>query len=310
MEWRLAGLRTMRRRQTSGVPPDAFSSALDQALRSRSTTLVSLREQLIARGVGVSLSTLSYWRSGQRQPEGRSLELLSEIEDILNLGPGELLDVVGPSRRRGPARATARFDEMLVDGVRINETLAYLGFHEHHKIIFERSVHVVCEVDRDRRLRRQTVRAIYQSAADDVSRIPVVLTADGERGLGEVTVERVLGGHLGRTIVLPHQGIYVAEMVFERPLRSGETTVIEHTLRLDPGFPDDSYEQYVFGPTQEGLLWVRFDPSEVPAFCDRYTSTVADGELSTNLDPQGAPSVHTAVRNFGPGSFGLRWHWD
>ena len=83
--------------------PRSFPVAFADALRRRGVSLAWLHERLVERGRPVSPAALSYWRSGRSQPErGTSREALVEIERLLRVAPGSLIDRLGPSRRPGP----------------------------------------------------------------------------------------------------------------------------------------------------------------------------------------------------------------
>ncbi|MDX6373869.1 MAG: hypothetical protein QOD98_2857, partial [Nocardioidaceae bacterium] len=47
---------------------DGFGEALGRAMESRGLSLTALQRRLADRGHRLSAGTLSYWRSGQRQP--------------------------------------------------------------------------------------------------------------------------------------------------------------------------------------------------------------------------------------------------
>ncbi|WP_311258835.1 hypothetical protein [Microbacterium sp. WCS2018Hpa-9] len=81
----------------------AFAAALRAAISDRGITLARLRSQLIDDGNRVSMATLSYWRSGDRQPEGpQSLSVVDGIEDRLGLHRGHLGSLLVPTSRLGP----------------------------------------------------------------------------------------------------------------------------------------------------------------------------------------------------------------
>ena len=84
-----------------------FSFAFDRAHSDRAMSLSALHRVLSARGAGVSLATLSYWRSGQREPEQeRSLRALAQVEEVLGLEPGALEALIEGRRRRVAPDAT------------------------------------------------------------------------------------------------------------------------------------------------------------------------------------------------------------
>ncbi|MBO9626518.1 MAG: hypothetical protein J7484_09110, partial [Microbacterium sp.] len=71
---------------------------------------------------------------------------------------------------------------------------------------------------------------------------------------------------------------------------------------------DTDYEVIAEQRLEEVLLWVCFDPTETPRRCWIYFT---EGELRHEwpVDIEGAHSAHYRVRDFGPGSLGIRWEW-
>src|SRR5690606_34148545 len=81
----------------------SFAEALSAAIRVRGLTLSRLHDRLVARGNPVSMATLSYWRSGARHPEGaQSLAAVTDLEELLDLDRGTLVDRLRPTLRTGP----------------------------------------------------------------------------------------------------------------------------------------------------------------------------------------------------------------
>src|SRR5436190_13186794 len=83
--------------------PPSIPEAFAAALRRRRVSLAWLHQRLVERGRPVSPAALSYWRSGRSQPERvTSRDALVEIERLLDVTPGGLTGLLGPSRRPGP----------------------------------------------------------------------------------------------------------------------------------------------------------------------------------------------------------------
>ncbi len=86
----------------TGGPAERVRGGSAAAVSERGITLARLRRQLADDGNVVSMATLSYWRSGDRQPEGaQSLAIVEGIEDRLRLRRGHLSALLGPSARLG-----------------------------------------------------------------------------------------------------------------------------------------------------------------------------------------------------------------
>lgn len=78
-----------------------FAVALRAAIRARGLGLERIRYRLRARGVSISLATLSHWQSGRCRPERReSLLALEHIERVLEIPPDSLVQLLDPPRRR------------------------------------------------------------------------------------------------------------------------------------------------------------------------------------------------------------------
>jgi len=78
-----------------------FEAALRAAIRARGLGLERIRYRLRGRGVSISLATLSHWQSGRCRPERpESLLALCHIEEVLEVPPGSLTNLLGPPRSR------------------------------------------------------------------------------------------------------------------------------------------------------------------------------------------------------------------
>ncbi|NIJ13132.1 hypothetical protein FHU38_003476 [Saccharomonospora amisosensis] len=87
-----------------GMGETVFSDALRTAIATSGLSLDRIQARLHARGVSVSVTALSYWQSGKRQPERQnSLFAVRALEDILQLPAGSLLSLLPPPRPRGVA---------------------------------------------------------------------------------------------------------------------------------------------------------------------------------------------------------------
>lgn len=79
-----------------------FEQALRLAIAERGLTLERIADRLQARGIRLSVATLSLWQTGRCRPERpKSLRALTVIEEVLQVQPGALFALLGPPRPRG-----------------------------------------------------------------------------------------------------------------------------------------------------------------------------------------------------------------
>jgi transcriptional regulator with XRE-family HTH domain len=286
----------------------AFARVLREAIKARGLGLERIRDRLRAQGVSVSLATLSYWQSGRSRPERRdSLAAVRLLESVLEVPTGTLVDSLGPPRRRGrwlstvpvPPEVAAFWPRpgAVEDAVNIKWDDRLTRISQHDRVYVgpeggERSYHS-----------RQVLRA----EADGPDRWVVIMHLDEhDRVLPEIRPLRHC--RLGRTVLRPADGLLVAELLFDRPLRKGETVITEHELvNSAPYPPATNYERKFRLPVREFVLEINFDPDRLPVDCVRYSQLDEADEVAIPVEP--LASVHGVALNFGPGRYGFRWNW-
>src|SRR5215212_9001551 len=213
----------MPRHRSTARPPDedGFAAVLGRALDARGVTLTSLRRRLADRGHRVSAGTLSYWRSGQRQPEKpASLDAVTEIEELLGLDPGDLRGRIGPSRRPGPRLPQVADGAAAPADVPVRAALVELGLAEVGQQLQDVTLHITLDVDAERQMTRQTVRSMLRATASGAQRWYHVIFA--EQPVAEpLVLDRVVGAAVGGTVVRPEVGLFASELVLPRPLAVG-----------------------------------------------------------------------------------------
>jgi transcriptional regulator with XRE-family HTH domain len=288
-----------------------FAEVLREAIRARGLGLERIRERLLAQGVSVSLATLSYWQSGRSRPERRdSLAAVSLLESVLEVPAGTLSASLGPPPRRGRWLSTVpdRPDvaaywpepdtvEDAVSGVDLRWDERLTRISQHDRVFIgsdggERSYHS-----------RQVLRA----EADGPDRWVLIMHLDEhDRPLPAIWPLRHC--HLGRTVRRPADGLLVAELLFDRPLRKGETVITEHELvNVAPYPPATNYERKFRLPVREFVLEICFDPTRLPVVCSGFSQLDDADEVVRPVDVN--VEVHGVVLNFGPGRYGFRWGW-
>lgn len=290
-----------------GTPsPSAFSSALRDAIAARRVSLAWLAERLRADGNPVSKATLSYWRSGSRNPEGpQSLSAVEAIEDLLGLNTGTLMKLIGPSHRTGPY-GTTRFPlsdaEMEVAVIEVFEALGSVRFDPSRDV----TTHSVADVDAHGNLLRRSTRTLLQSTSGVITHVPyvemtpgIVTPAPTFRALGGGSVVQAFSHASGE--------VHGALFELERPISSAQTTVLEWELELPSDYPPLRETGHgVSRQARELLLWTRFHPDALPDWIDEVTDT-PDGTTVEPRSLDGARSIHQIRRRWGPGMLSLRW---
>lgn len=285
----------------------AFHEAFAHALARRGVTLSWLHRRLVERGQPVSATALSYWRSGRSQPErSTSRDALQEIERLLQVAPGGLTALIGPSRRPGPRPAERTLHQMFEENPGLEPALFVLGFEGLYDELVEQSRRITADVGPDGRVRSFRVHAVMQARRDGARRTPLILTTDDGRGLPRFVP--VAGCTVGRTTRDARTGVFAAELMVERTLREGEQHPYELLIELAEPADESFLDHYAARRLTELMVWVRFDAGHLPTHVERYT--VLDGrEVSEKLDLGEGSSAHVLARAFGPGLLGLRWDW-
>lgn len=282
---------------------NAFASALGDAIERRSATLVHLRARLQELGTPVSLSTLSYWRSGERQPEGaKSVAAIENLERVLGVDPGHLTRLLDPAqlshvRRRGTI-------DVLDSADKVELVLHELGDLDPTHLT-ELSTHLLMDVDIEGDMRRFRYRTVWRAAVDGVRGAPIVIVLDPPIGPAQLT--ELEGCRLGRTAVSPCEVVNGFELLFPRPLREGEHSITEIAGTLPPGLDDPEMHHGLLTPIHELLLWVRFDPRRVPARAESFIGR--DGDIESEPLPFDGHTIFTRNSHVGPGRIGIRWEW-
>lgn len=296
-----------------------MSDVLAAALRDQGRSLTWLRERLRARGVEVSLSALSYWRSGERRPEGAaSHEAIAAIEELLALAPGALGDRIGPSRRPGVRARTAQVEE-IVDSSgtdALARALAALDLADAASCTLDEAASFTVDLDERGCFRSIRSRLRVRALADGVARLPLWFLVD--RPVPEpLRLVDLRGAVAARRVDDLGAGLVVQEVRLDRPLAGGESTVVEATFEVprdeSPAGPDSTGDtEFVLSPPRrisEIELWVRFDRARVPTACTLRSSELGGRTTTVGVDVREVSGVHHAVRGFGPGTVGVHWTW-
>lgn len=288
---------------------NSFSTAFRAALSASGISLSSLRRRLIDGANPISIATLSYWRSGERTPEGAtSLAVVDEIERLLGLPAGALLCLIPERVRLGSLREPRTpFTQEQIRAA-LAETLEILDAPP-LDITRELSSQVVADVAADGYLRRRTARTLIQSVVPQtVDHVTYTLVSEID------TIDRPVMSVHGARIVRDHlhasEHVYAYVMRLDQPLTLGASTMLEVTMESEEEYTSQPETgAFVVRPIHDLVLWTRFHPDAVPDWIDELEQTDdTEGMVTRPLRPQA--SVHQSRRDFGPGALGIRWGYD
>ncbi|MFI0802169.1 hypothetical protein SAMN04489729_3085 [Amycolatopsis lurida] len=301
-------------------PRTAFATALRSAIATSGLSLDRIQARLLARGASVSVTALSYWQSGKRQPERQSsLSAVRVLEEVLAIPAGSLLSLLPPPRPRGASsrRSRATTEQPLTFPLEALQALlekvgAPNALEQHHQLKLV-GLHDLCEIAEDGGQRAVTARAVFQAGADGQDRWLLVY-AQGDPEAGPPVLNTLRNCHVGRAEVDDEHGLTVAELLFDRPIDRGETHLIEYSLtNPGPPYPEcrNTHYREFRRPVREYLLEVRFDPGTVPAKCWQYSAHGASAgpRDRKELKPDQGNGVHAVALDFGPGVFGIDWEY-
>jgi hypothetical protein len=237
------------------------------------------------------------------------------LENLLGLPEAGLSSLLGPPRPRGRWVAGGTQGSLPVAAIwpeelRIAEVFTELDAPPTSEL--ERlSVHDACYVGADRIGAVLRTRQVVRATVPGVSRCLVVHQAD-EDATGCPELTSVRHARLGRVRRCPEIGLLVAELLLDRPLGLGDSTVFEYEVELPPGGPTTVYGRRFAAPVREYVLQVHFDPIAVPAHCERYERApgAALDRVRERLWIGASASAHVLATEQQPGQSGIRWEWE
>ncbi|MBK1786530.1 hypothetical protein [Prauserella cavernicola] len=277
----------------------AFSAALRGAISTSGLGLDRIQARLQEHGITVSVTALSYWQSGKRQPERlSSISAVRALEQILALPSGALLGLLPPPRPRGTSSRRRADDTARPLTLDADTGIALVGLHDR------------CEVSPGGAQSTVTAKAVFMASADGQDRWLLAYRQDGP-GTQAPAVSALRNCTIGRVEVDVEAGLTLAELIFATPIDTGETYLVEYELRYahvpGPQFRSTHFREF-WHPIPEYLLEVHFGAGEPPAQCWRYSRPrdAPDAE-TTAIKIDDANSVHAIALDFGPGVFGIGW---
>lgn len=280
--------------------PETFASTFREAIRVRGMSLRTVRGRLRDRGYDVSVAALSSWQSGARRPErDTSIDVIRELESLLRLEDGQLLDALGPSRRVGPDRHET-FAELW--GLDRNPFTA-----EPEPELFERSGAMGVYIDTESTITRVVNRTLWQARRDGAQQATVFFGLNPS----EVTppqVEGLVGCDLIDVTSDLTQNLVRATLRLHSPLRQGELAFTERQS-IGHVATEPEYEFSLIAPRRQSevLLYVNFDSARLPRRCRVEVESARETTMHS-VALNGNLASH-AEFNFGPGRLTLLWDW-
>lgn len=229
-------------------PDTDFAAALRAAVAARGVSLERVRALLAEHGVSISVATLSYWQTGRSRPErAASLGAIGPLETVLGVPRGFLAGRVDFRRGLDPDMASNLYtpapmlDVLDDDWEILLSAFAQLGLVPDDGLA-RVSVHDRITLDADGVQNRHEVRYVLLAQRDGVDRFPIWYDQAGCRDGGALSVVPERNCRLGRLLELPEHGAVAAEIVLDRPLRQGETTLVQYRLDIAAAPPVDGVD--------------------------------------------------------------------
>lgn len=284
---------------------EAFSARLVDAMTARGMSLSELRERLAAHGNPMSVSALSYWRSGERKPEGaKSMSAVADIEVILGLDAGALSSLV-PRSSRGGSAPPRHFPDGLEPLAEAIDEMAGTLLTDSLYAGREISTAIIAEVDDRGLVKRQTVRTRLQAVTTPVTEFVWAEIPPEPSDVAPVFTAAA-GCRLVQNLAQPHSDGFAGLFTLDRTVQPGQTTMIEFVMDFPEGYPRAAAcEHLTSRKTREVVLWVRFTPDTIPDWIEE--SQVVEA-VTTRLARQAdGLAVHAERTDFPPGLLSLHW---
>ncbi|MFD9890762.1 XRE family transcriptional regulator [Amycolatopsis sp. NPDC059027] len=290
--------------------PGSFAVTLDAAIGESGLSLDRLQHHLAARGVRLSRSALSYWRSGRSQPEReKSMLAVTHLESVLGLATGTLTSRLGPKAPRGRwlGEPAVRIERRRL-WPQLRAMSGELRPPPDGQLSFW-SIHDRMTLDEQGRERSLQVRMVAEATVDGVDRLMTYYQSDSPLTAGPC-YRYVRSARLGVVCVDRDTGMVAGELRLEHPLAMGEVTVVDYEIRLPPRSPIDHYHRRFTRPVKEYVCQVHFG-HRIPADVRSYEQRGPDGPQHPG-SPLAVGATHVAtlaLRDVRPGIWGASWHW-
>ncbi len=299
---------------SSGAAGSPFAVALAESLRARDLTGGQLCAQLATVGASLDCRLLAQWLDGSASPRGADeLRTLVHIERLLGERQGTLFSALVPLRPfHSETRDVDPPDALYPPGRQVADAMAELGMGEHADLVgvsIERRIHI----DASGRECRVHAREVLQALVDGGDFWAAVYRLD-EPADRAPEVQAVEGCWVGAAVFDDRLGLTVARMRLGAEdealvLRAGERTTVEYEVEIPP-IPSRT-EQYVescYDRRHRVDVVVSFTPPSLPETVECF-ATVNETEVIWDAALDAHHEVRLGLREFGPGTCGIRWQW-
>jgi hypothetical protein len=293
-----------------------FHLALRAALAVRGLPLQRVQHHLAHRGIKVGVTSLSYWQQGARRPQRpESLRAVRALEEVLGLPAHSLVRLLGgeaggrPGAEPPAARPHHTLEASLDAAERLLTGLRSPQSHGLHTVGHQERV----RIGAGRQLLGRESQQVVRAHRDGVDRCLAVHR--GGRGCDPAAVEvsALENCRPGQVRWDRASGVVVAELIFDAPLREGETYVFGYGFEDGTGGPSTEYVRGFSSAGGQYMLQVRFEQGALPKRCHRFSraTTGAPRGASTPLTPGARHrTVHLVEQGVRPGILGIAWDWD
>ena len=272
---------------------ESFSATFNAALTKKGLSLVRLETMLRARGVDVSVSTLSRWRTGERMPSRRLLDTLAALEDALDLPDNALAKFVAA---RSPHVGSVPPQVQDADSARVLQRLSDVRPADYRTLSIEEVI-VIDENLRIERIEEQHIIQCVHGTIRKMGHLPPYAIGP------EFSIDVTAGGQIDDTWVDDTTGIHGCGIVLDRPLQHGETAIVELTVH----HPHELQRHAVAirRKLRSFVQWYSFiDGHEPDWFEEREVLTTGETRLTGQERPSSVLRVHTTTE---PSDYEARW---
>ncbi|MFC7645238.1 hypothetical protein ACFQX6_34800 [Streptosporangium lutulentum] len=226
-----------------------FHAALRVAVEARGLTLSRLRQRLEERGLRVGMTSLSYWQQGLRRPERpESLRAVRALEEILALPPRSLMALLGPPRPRGrgvgePPQSAPPHPAIMESSQTLSALLRDLDGVADDRRLHIAGMYETVQTGQDRSIVRRETLQVVRAHEDAVDRYIMIYWGDLGCDVERVRIRALEDCRVGRVRRDGPTALVVAELLFDRELKTGDTQVIRYELADPSGVETVKYER-------------------------------------------------------------------